>query len=128
MLISWYLIESGFPGGAGGKESTWQCRKCQKHRFDPFSNLIGKIPWSKQWQLTPVFFPRKFHGQRSMEDYSPCGCQEWDTTEHAHIWCDLSHSTKTFASCSATILSLPFLLWPSQRGGVLFPLNQGRKS
>ena len=85
MLISWYLIESGFPGGAGGKESTWQCRKCQKHRFDPYPNLIGKIPWSKQWQLTPVFFPRKFHGQKSMEDYSPCGCQESDMTEHAHM-------------------------------------------
>lgn len=35
LLISWYLIESGFPGGTGGKGSTCQCRKCQKHRFDP---------------------------------------------------------------------------------------------
>ena len=24
---------------------------------------------------TPVFFPEKSHGQRSLEGYSPCGCK-----------------------------------------------------
>ena len=32
------------------------------------------------WQLTPVFLPGKFHGQRSLEGYSPTGCK----TEHTH--------------------------------------------
>ena len=27
---------------------------------------FGKIPWCKKWQLTPVFLPGKFHGQRSL--------------------------------------------------------------
>jgi len=26
----------------------------------------------------------KFHGQRSLMDYSPWGPREWDTTERAH--------------------------------------------
>jgi hypothetical protein len=28
--------------------------------------------------------PGKFHGQRSMESYSPRGHKEWDMTEHAY--------------------------------------------
>ena len=32
---------------------------------------LGKIPWRRKWQLTPVFLPGKFHGQRSMAGYSP---------------------------------------------------------
>ena len=39
-------------------------------RFDPW---IGKIPWRRQGQPTPVFWPGKFHGQMSMAGYSPWG-------------------------------------------------------
>ena len=46
--------------------------------FDPW---IGKIPWSRKWQSTPIFLPGKFHGQRSLEVYSLWGCKESDTTE-----------------------------------------------
>ena len=46
----------GFADGAQGKESACQCRRCQRHGFDPW---VGKIPWMKAWQLTPVFFPGK---------------------------------------------------------------------
>ena len=41
---------------------TVQCR---------FSSWVGKIPWSRKWQLTPVFLPGEFHGQRSLVGYSP---------------------------------------------------------
>ena len=34
-----------------------------------------------EWQPTPVFLPGKFHGQRSLEGYSPRGRTESDTTE-----------------------------------------------
>ena len=27
---------------------------------------LGKTPWRRKWQLTPVFLPGKFHGQRSL--------------------------------------------------------------
>ena len=37
---------------------------------------VGKIPWRKAWQSTPVFFPEESHGQRSLAGYSPHGCKE----------------------------------------------------
>ena len=42
-----------------GKESTCQCRR---HTFDPW---VGKIPWRRKWQSTPIFLPWKSHGHRS---------------------------------------------------------------
>jgi len=41
----------------------------------------GRCPWRKAWQPTPVFLPREFRGQRSLEGYSPQGCKELDMTE-----------------------------------------------
>ena len=34
----------GFPGGASGQESVWQCRRHKGHGFDPW---VGKIPWRR---------------------------------------------------------------------------------
>ena len=42
---------------------------------------IGKIPWRKEWQPTPIFLPGEFHGQRSLAGYSPWGRKELDMTE-----------------------------------------------
>ena len=42
---------------------------------------MGKIPWRRKWQPTPVFFPGESHGQRSPAGYSPIGHKELDTTE-----------------------------------------------
>ena len=44
-----------------------------------FNPWVGKIPWRKTWQSTPVFLPRESHGQRSLVGYSPWGCKELDT-------------------------------------------------
>ena len=43
---------------------------------------IGKIPWRRRWQSTPVFLPGKFHGQRNLVSYSPWGHKESAMTEH----------------------------------------------
>ena len=45
---------------------------------------VRKIPWRRQWQLTPVFLPGKSHGQWSLVGYRPWG--HTDTTE----WLTLS--------------------------------------
>ena len=37
---------------------------------------VGKIPWRRAWQPTPVFLPGKFNGQRSLVGYSPCNSKE----------------------------------------------------
>ena len=56
-------------------------QKGRRLRFDPW---VGKIPWRRKWQPTPVFLLGKFHGQRSLAGYSPWGCKESDTTEQLH--------------------------------------------
>ena len=38
-----------------------------KCRFDPW---VGKIPWKRVWQPTPVFLSGEYHGQRSLMGYS----------------------------------------------------------
>ena len=77
MALSQYEIffSLDFPGGASGKELTYQCRR---HGFDPW---VGEMPWRKTWQLTPVFLPGESHEQRCLAGYSPWGCKQLDTTE-----------------------------------------------
>ena len=36
--------------------------------LDPW---VGKIPWSRKWQPTPVASPEKYHEQRSLAGYNP---------------------------------------------------------
>ena len=57
-----------------------------------FDLWVGKIPWWRAWQLTPVFLPES-HRWRSLVGYSPWGHKELDMTEvtthahpHARIW------------------------------------------
>ena len=40
--------------------------------------LVGKIPWRREWQPTPVSLPAEFHVQRSPAGYSPWGHKESD--------------------------------------------------
>ena len=42
---------------------------------------VGKMPWRREWQPSPVFLPGESHGQRSLVGYSPWGHTESDTTE-----------------------------------------------
>ena len=46
-------------------------------------SLGQEEPWGREGQPTPVFLPGEFHGQKSLVGYSPWGCKELDTTEHA---------------------------------------------
>ena len=55
---------------ASGKESSCQYRR------QGFNLGVGKIPWRRKWQPTPVFLSGKSHGQRSLVGYSPLGCKE----------------------------------------------------
>ena len=61
-----------------GKKRVCQCRRLKRCGFDSW---VRKIPQSRKWQPTPVFLPRKFHGQRNLVGYCPWGHKEWDTTE-----------------------------------------------
>ena len=51
--------------------------------FDPW---VGKIPWRRAWQPTPVFLSGGPHGQRRLAGYSLWGHKESDmpeVTEHS---------------------------------------------
>ena len=45
---------------------------------------LGRSPWRREQQPTPVSLPGEFHGQRSLVGYSPWGHEELDMTEHSH--------------------------------------------
>ena len=70
------------PGGTSGKEPACQCRRPKRRGFHPW---VGKIPWRRAWQPTPVFLPGESHGQRSLAGYSPQGRRESDTTERLSV-------------------------------------------
>ena len=76
--------KTGFQGGASGKEPTYQRRRRKRYGFDL---SVGKIPWKRAWQPSPVFLPREFLEQRSLVGYSPQGHKGLDMTEatsHTH--------------------------------------------
>ena len=61
--FSWYFLFSlafpGLPKWNSGKESTCQCWRCRRCRFCPW---IGKIPWRRKGQPTPILLPGKVRG------------------------------------------------------------------
>ena len=65
------------------KKSICKCKKC---RFD---HWVGKIPWKRKQQPTPVFLPGKSHGQKRLVGYGPWVYKELDTTEllSTHSFC-----------------------------------------
>ena len=48
----------GFPGGAS---CTGPAGHCTRHRRCECHPWVGKIPWRRAWQPTPVFLPGEFH-------------------------------------------------------------------
>ena len=60
------------------KKPACQCKRTKRHGFNSW---VGKIPWMRAWQLTPVFLPGESHQQRRLAGYSPCSCKELDMTE-----------------------------------------------
>ena len=81
-FIRMYLV---FPGGASGKESACQCKRCKRWGFNPG---VRKIPWNMKCQPTPLFLLGKSQGQRSLESLQSTGLQrvgqDW-VTKNTHI-------------------------------------------
>ena len=94
----------GFSGAASGEEPTCKCRRRKRYGFDPW---VGKIPWRRAWQPTPVFL----RGESPWTEvgYSPQtrivgnDCSDLACTSH------LVSSIQS--SCFASILLLYFPLY-----------------
>ena len=93
----------GFPGGASSKEPACQCRRHKRHGFSPW---VGKIPWRRTWQPTPVFLPGESHEQKSLMGYKSKGSQRV-----RHDWSDLAcvhkHTHTHIHACIKALKSLP---------------------
>ena len=87
-----------------------------------FSPWVGKIPWRRVWQSTPVFLPAEYHGQRSLVGYNPQGGKELDMTEATEHTCTMSYHTHVHAHTHTSMQIVNFLL---EEGS---PQNFTRKS
>ena len=58
MDVTLYILQFIGPretvGDSIGKDPTCECRRHKRHRLGPY---VGKIPWRRRWQPTPVLFP-----------------------------------------------------------------------
>ena len=76
-ILHLVITAFGLPRWLSGKESASQWRSLRRHMFEPW---LGKIPWRREWQPTPVFLPGESHGQRRLAGYGQWGHKESDTT------------------------------------------------
>ena len=77
-------------------------------RFNPW---VGKIPWRRKWQSTPVFLPGESHGQRRLVGHSPRGHRELDTTERLHLHQNLIYWTSPTAALEQSLRVLRLFYW-----------------
>ena len=63
-------VNMGLPWWLSDKEPTCQCRRCGFH------SQVGKIPWRRKWQPTPVFLP----GKSQVRCCLPMDRGAWGTT------------------------------------------------
>ena len=91
----------GFPSGASDRKPTCQCKRHKRCSFNPW---VGKIPWRRAWQPTPVFLPGASHGQSSLVGYSPEGHKDsghdWATNTFTFM-----HNTQTDKLAIETMVS-----------------------
>jgi len=98
------------PAGASravlvGKNPPASIRRRYRRGFHPW---VGKLPWRRPWQLTPVFLPGESHGQKSLRGYSPWGQRV------GHDWSNLA-CTYLLGLNSLSWSRVFFLPFPSGR-------------
>ena len=67
-----------------------------------FNPGVGKIPWSRKWQPTPVSLPGEFRGQRNLVGCGTWGHKELDMTRRATL--SLSHLLVVVVFADAVLL------------------------
>ena len=114
-----------FPSGASSKEPTCQCRR--RLELNPW---VGKIPWRRAWQPTPVYLPGESHGQRSLEGYSPWGHKESDISSeiactHAqYSWGDVKVAQSCQTLCNTMDCTVHGILQARILEWITFPFSR----
>ena len=99
----------GLPRWLSGKESTCQCRRNRRHRFNPW---ITKIPWKRKWQPPPVFLPGKIPWTEQPGGLQSMGSQKSHTrlsdytTTYTH-----HHVQNSMETCCIAQVAQPSTLW-----------------
>ena len=97
-----------FPGGAGGKESTCQCRRCKRHGFDPW---VGEIPLEMGMATHSSIF-----AQKTLWTEEPGGLQSMGSQRVGHdlstrmsVW--LKRQERTLPSSVGWKSEIRVLVW-----------------
>ena len=80
-----------------GKESSCQCRRPRKPKFNPW---VEKMPCKRKSQPAPISLPRKFHGRRS-----------WWATVHGMTESDMTEQPSTNTTSTYSKLCLYVCVW-----------------
>ena len=56
------------PGHETAQPSAQMVKNLPTVRETVFNPWVGKFPWKRKWQPTPVFLPGEFHGQRCLSE------------------------------------------------------------
>ena len=104
-MMMYYILKNGFPGGSNGKESAGNAGDPVRSlgQEDP---LVRKIPWGREWLLTPVFLPGESYRHRVWQTTVLGVTRESDTTEVTY------HIHATFECTTPIYLMLPTLKCP----------------
>ena len=96
--------------------------------FDPW---VGKVPWRRKWQPTPVFLPGESHGRRSLAGYRPWDHKESDTTVWLCITTPHPHLSSKKAGWKAfsnlgilKAWAIHLFIWPCNKR---FPVSKKKK-
>ena len=96
----------------------------KRHGFDPW---VGKVPWRRKWQPTPVFLRGKFHGQRSLASCSPWSRKGSDM--HTASGNSLKVKVKLTQSCQILCNSMDYTVHGIFQARILewiaFPFSRG---
>ena len=82
VLFSHSLFEESFPEGSANKGSAFNTGNRGGKGLIPG---LGRFPWRRKWQPTPVFLPAESHGQKSLRGYSPKDHKESDITDQLNL-------------------------------------------
>ena len=71
-LSDFTTSDKGLPRWLSSKESACQCGRCLSHPW------MGKIPWRRKWQHTPIFLPEQIPWTEEASGLQSTGSQRYD--------------------------------------------------
>ena len=84
------FLNMDFPGGASGKEPTWQCRRHKRRGFDPW---VRKIPLRRALATHSSIFAWRIPWTEEPGEIQSTGSQkvghDWRNLAHTHAFLDI---------------------------------------